>query len=205
LEEHPDGGREGPDPHIREFIHWLANRPEVHEVKTHRDEGQIHGDRREGGDGELVLGVQATHPQGRQGHEQEDREQRAGQGYGQLVFVGVREESVGEEAHHLGREIDAERDQGTHHQQEQGEDLRHEPPGLFPSLFLEGTGEGGDEGRGEGAFCEEVPEHGGDADGHEIRVGDPTRPEKPPIDGVPDISRDPADGGGDGNGAEMPS
>ena len=134
-----------------------------------------HGDhieraRRRGWQAEDESRVEHAHDHGGQRHEQDEREQHAREPDRQLEFpFDLVEPEVG----HLddpGAGGDAEQADRAEHDQDRGEQDAGEAPGRFGALLLMSLRERGGEGRGEGAFREEVAHQVGNLEGGQKRV-----------------------------------
>ena len=122
------------------------------------------------GDKKLALGVEDSHGQGRQGHQDEEGKHDPGHQGGEFQLSRDRAEIRGHDPHDIRGEPHARHDQQA---QEQGEAKDHvigQLPGLLLPQALLVIGENGDESGAQGPFGKQVPQQVGNPEGDDEGV-----------------------------------
>ena len=139
--------------------------------KGRDDEGQGKGDGARGRNEEALLGIEDAHEQGRQGDKVEKGEHDPDHFGPQGLAGRIDAPSGGQEGEDLRGEEHAADDDRKEDQGEKEKNARVESFGGVPSLPVEGSGQGWNEGRGKGPFRKKFPKHVRNPVGHIKEVG----------------------------------
>ncbi len=160
---------------------------EIEEARGHR------------GHAENVLRVQHSHGQRGQRDQEDEGIHDAREHDGERRFFRI--ESRGQKSDEVGRDHDADQDDGAHENRRQRGDFIRELPGRVVAFRGDLLGKDGDESGGERAFREEIAQHVGRAKRGQERVHVAAGAKERGDDDLPDQAENPAAQNGDADNA----